>query len=261
MGLFNSIFGGSESSSQPSSVYRRQAPFLGGLWDRAYSASLGMGSGGQQLMASGQQQGGGGGLFGRYNGGRYGGGYGGGRQGTQPIPQQGGGYQQDPLSGLGASLLGQGQGITNQLAMMGQTGNPFAGAQIGQLGEGLGRLFNQQIMPGIQSTFGQSGTLGGDRQALALGQAAEGLGQSFTTGALDLLGNSSQLALQANQAALGGLGGLFNLGNASVFGSLPGLASLLGNPAILGGGSQSSGTPGILGALSGFMPGASGAGG
>ena len=60
---------------------------------------------------------------------------------------------------------------------------------------------------------------------------------------------ASQLALQANQAGLNGLGQVFGAGNAATFGSLPGLASLLGGPTVLGGGGSMNQTNGILGWL------------
>ena len=268
-------FGKSKSKSSQS-VWNQQAPYLQGLYERAYQASLGGGTGGQGIGQGWGRKGTPGWIGGRpdvrgdgipkgadpYAGMRYGpggvgglvgppAGYrdvgfqsgdyqgtggplgGGNYQGTGgPL---GGGYQGgDALQGLGADLTQQGQGFLGNLGMMGQAGNPYAQAQIGQLGQGLGRLFNQQIMPGIQSTFGQAGQLGGSRQALAQGQAAEGLGQAFTGGALDILGNSAQLALQANQAGLGGLGGVFDQGQNAVFGSLPGLAGLLDGPTTLG---------------------------
>jgi len=250
MGIFDSIFGGSKQSSSPSTVWGGQAPFLQGLYQRAYNASLGMGSGGSPIGQGMGQMGAGGPTIGqlrnmspyeRQQAGR-----------TSPGQQYGPGAGQsygDPLAALGGSLTQQGQGMLGQLGMLGQSGNPFAQAQIGQLGQGLGRLFQQQIAPTIQSQFGLGGTLGGSRQALALGQAGEGLGQAFTGGALDILGNSSQLALQANQAGLNGLGQVFGAGNAATFGSLPGLAGLLGNPTVLGGGGNMYQTPGILGGL------------
>ena len=234
-------FGGSASKSKSSqSVWSGQSPFLQGLYQRAYQASLGGGTGGQMIGQRQNIRGDGiapGGQYGRMQPGGPGG-----LMGGMGGPL-GGGYQGgDPLQGLGADLTQQGQGFLGNLGMMGQAGNPYAQAQIGQLGQGLGRLFNQQIMPGIQSTFGQAGQLGGSRQALAQGQAAEGLGQAFTGGALDILGNSSQLALQANQAGLGGLGSVFGQGQNSMFGSLPGLAGLLGDPTVLGKSSSRSGS-------------------
>ena len=225
-------FGGSKSKSSSSeSVWGGQSPYLQGLYQRAYNASFGMGTGfqpGQNIkddgIAPGQGQ------YGRMQPGGPGGLVGGPMQGGQMGGQQWGG---DPLQGLGGNLTQQGQGFLGNLGMMGQAGNPFAQAQIGQLGQGLGRLFNQQIMPGIQSTFGQAGQLGGSRQALAQGQAAEGLGQAFTGGALDILGNSANLALDANQAGLQGLDSVFGQGQNATFGSLPGLAGLLGDPTVL----------------------------
>jgi hypothetical protein len=165
------------------------------------------------------------------------------------------------LGSLGQGAAGQGA-FMGPLAMYSQAGNPFAQAQIGQLGTALGRQFTNTVIPGITSTFGQSGTLGGDRQALALGQAAEGFGNAFTGGALDILGNSAGLAVDAarggalgqlgfGQAGLQGLGDVFGAGNMATFGSLPGLAGLLGGPTVLGGGGSMSQTGGILGALTG----------
>lgn len=252
MGLLSGLFGGSKSSSSPSTVWGTQAPFLQGLYQRAYNGSLGLGTGGPLVgnaAASNPTGGGGrGGLIGP-----WGLPAGGGRRGTQPVPAAGGGATfGDPLSAFGASIAGQGSQMLGNLGMLGQFGNPYVQGQIGQLGQGLGRLYSQQIAPTINSTFAAGGTYGGDRQALALGQAAEGLGQQFTSGALDLLGNSAQLALNANQAGLAGLGSVFQAGNNALFGSLPGLSSLLGGPAILGGGSQTNSSNGVGGVLSGL---------
>lgn len=250
MGLLDSIFGGSSqkssSKTDPATVWGTQSPYLAGLYQRAQNASLGQGSGGygpaqsmyqppiQQQISNGQRA--------------YG--YGGAAHGAMsrqqqqaPAPMQQPGMDgYDPLSGLGQALTGQGMGMLNQLGMLGQIGNPFVQAQIGQLGQGLGRMYQDYIAPTINSQFTGGGSLGGSRQGLALGQAATGLGQQFTTGAIDLLGNSTNTALQANQVGLGGLGNVFGAGNAGVFGSLPGLASLIGNPTVLSGGGSSSGS-------------------
>ncbi len=256
----DSLFGGSSSSGGGSRVFMQQAPYLAGLYNRAWQQSLGggipgfgqqlgAGMGGGMGMGMGMgmsgptmQAGGSGGVpnaSGIY--GRNWEAAGGGRGALPPLPTGA-----DPLGILGGQLLGSGVGMANQLGMLGQVGNPFAMGQIGQLGQGLGRLFSQQIAPTIGRQFAASGTYGGDRQALALGQAGEGIGQTFASGALDILGNSAGLALGANQAGLGSLGGLFGLGNAALFGSLPGLSSLIGGPAILGNASSSSSTGGII---------------
>lgn len=260
MGLMDSLFGGSESSGGGSRIFQQQSPYLSGLYNRAWQASmagglpgfgspLGMGLGAMGA-ATPTVQGGAGYLPSALSNYRR---MKGDPANLPPIPQG-----PDPLGVLGGQLLGSGVGMANQLGMLGQVGNPFAMGQIGQLGAGLGRLFSQQIAPTIGRQFAASGTYGGDRQALALGQAAEGIGQQFTTGALDVLGNSAGLALAANQAGLGSLGGLFGLGNAALFGSLPGLSSLIGAPTILGNTSSSSSSNGIipgLGQLAGGLGG------
>lgn len=252
MGLFSSIFGGSESSSAPSTVWNQQAPFLHGLYNRAWQASLGGGIPGFGGGLTGPQPGTMGGTGGQGPGWMYGAGnkqlpaLAGAGSSWQRLPMPTG---QDPLGLLGGNLLGQGMGMAGQLGMLGQAGNPFAGAQVGQLGQELGNIFQRNVMPGIVSNFSLANSLGGDRMALAMGDAVGQLGQAFRGGALDILGDSSRIALGANQAGLGSLGGLFGLGNAAMFGSLPGLQSLLGNPTVLGGGSSSSATNGILGTL------------
>lgn len=250
MGFLSKVFGGSSqkssSKTDPATVWGTQSPYLAGLYQRATNASLGMGSGGygpaqsmyqppiQQQVETGRR------MFGPRQGSL------GGRLqnmmlSNMPAEQQGmAGY--DPLAGLGQSLAGQGMGMLGQLGMLGQVGNPFVQAQIGQLGQGLGRMYQDYIAPTINSQFAGGGSLGGSRQGLALGQAATGLGQQFATGAIDLLGNSASTALQANQYGLEGLGSVFGAGNAGVFGSLPGLASLIGNPTVLSGGGSSSGS-------------------
>jgi len=262
-GITDTLFGGGGSSSQtrPDQVYGVQSPFLQGLYARAYNASLGQGSGGFGMgggtgPGTGPTQGGQpmrrGGFLDYINQANQGG-----RATTQPVPGGANGGQSfaDPLAAFGGQLANTGAGILGNLAGLSQTGNPFVQAQIGQLGSGLGRLFQQQIMPGIASTFNQANQLGGDRQALALGQASEGLGQAFTSGALDLLGNSTNSAINAGSVGLQNLGNVFGAGNAAVFGSLPGLAGLLGPPTVLGqGGSASMNqSNGVFGSI-GFNP-------
>jgi hypothetical protein len=256
MGLFSSIFGGSKTSGAPGTVWDQQAPFLHGLYNRAWQASLGGGipglgapggglTGPQPGTLSGSAPGAGW-MFGGANSRLPA--LAGAGSSWQRVPMPGAGYQ-DPLGLLGGNLLGQGLGMAGQLGLLGQVGNPFAQAQVGQFGQELGNIFSRNIAPTIASQFGLAGGLGGDRQALALGEAAGRLGEQFRGGALDILGDSARLALGANQAGLGSLGGLFGLGNAALFGSLPGLQSLLGAPTVLGGGSSGTSTPGILGTL------------
>lgn len=164
----------------------------------------------------------------------------------------GGQLARNPQTGaFGQGLVGQGQQLMGgamgqgpfggQLAQFAQAGNPFAMGQIDQLGQGLGRMFQQQIMPGISGAFAGAGGLGGSRHALAAGQAAEGLGQQFQAGAMDILGNSANIAAQAAQGGLGAqmaamtqLPQLYGLGlDAAGFGPLRAFAELLGSPSIL----------------------------
>lgn len=160
---------------------------------------------------------------------------------------------------FGAGLFGQGQQLIggalgggpfgSPLAQFAQAGNPFAQGQIDQLGQGLGRLFQQQIMPGLGGAFAGAGGLGGSRHALAAGQAAEGIGQQFQSGALDILGNSANIAAQAAQGGLGAqmaamtqLPAMYGLGlDAAGMGPLRALAEILGSPSILSEG-RSQGT-------------------
>jgi hypothetical protein len=244
MGLFSSIFGGSKTRSSPSTVWDQQAPFLRGLYNRAWQASLGgsiPGIGAPGGWLTGPQPGT---LFATVPRVL--------RAANGSLPMPGADYQ-DPLGLLGGNLLGQGLGMAGQLGLLGQVGNPFARAQVGQFGQELGNIFQRNILPSITSNFELGNQLGGDRMALAIGEVAGRLGEQFRGGALDILGDSARLALAANQAGLGSLGGLFGLGNAALFGSLPGLQSILGAPTVLGGGSSGRSTPGILGALAGFV--------
>ena len=267
MGLLSKVFGGSSSTTSqkqdPATVWGTQTPYLQGLYQRAQNASLGLGAGGygaQPVQGQGyqppiyqQQRRYGSGPLGHLQ-----------MQRQQPVQQQvaaqpgvgmpGSGMAgEDPLSALGVNLTQQGQGMLGQLGMLGQVGNPFAMGQIGQLGQGLGRLFQQSIAPTINSQFAGGGTLGGSRQALGLGQAAEGIGQSFTSGAMDILGNSANLALQANQAGLGRAGGCVQRWQHGRLRQPAGAGRrLLGGPTVLGGGGTGSGrdsTPdkGLLG--------------
>lgn len=163
-------------------------------------------------------------------------------------------------AGNNPGLLNQGQGMVNQLGMLGQVGNPFVGQQISQLGSQLGSFFQNQINPAIRSDFAGMGQLGSSRQAVAQGLATDSLFRNFTTGATDLLGNSANLALNANTAGLGALGGLQSLGIGGYFGPSAALASILGNPTVLNNTqssqSQSGGIlPGLGQFFGGILPG------
>lgn len=191
---------------------------------------------------------------------------------------------------LGGQLLGAGgQGLTNLGQISGQLqgalpgsqqvgaasqalrqqafgANPQLGEQIGQLGQDIGRQFNQQILPGIQSEAIGAGQLGGGREGVAQGLGIQASQDAFQRGATDLrsadiqrrleaagalgglgLGQQQQTAGQLATAGglnLGGLdqlGNLFNLGLApfqAEFAPLQNLAGIIGDPTVL---SQSQG--------------------
>lgn len=141
----------------------------------------------------------------------------------------------------GPGLLNQGLGMAGQLGLLGQIGNPFVMNQIGQLGNQLGAFWQNQIQSGIRSDFTGLGQLGSSRQAVAEGLATDSLFRNFAAGATDLLGGSSQLALQANMAGLDSLGGLQSLGLGGYFGPMATLAGIYGNPTVLNN-SQSRGS-------------------
>lgn len=133
----------------------------------------------------------------------------------------------------GGGLLGSGLGMAGNLGMLGSIGNPFVMNQIGQLGNQLGSFWQNQIQPGIRSDFTGLGQLGSSRQAVAEGLATDSLFRNFASGAGDLLGQSAQLALGANQAGLESLGGLQSLGLGGYFGPYATLAGIYGNPTVL----------------------------
>ena len=149
-------------------------------------------------------------------------------------------------------LMGAGMGSLGQLGMLGQVGNPFVMGQIGQLGSQLGQFYNEQILPGLSSRFGTAGQSAGNPRQYALALQAGGLlGREFTTGATNLLADSTRQAIGANALIPGQAAALQGLGLNAFLGPYQGLASILGTgPTVLGGGSSQSGS-GLFGSLLG----------
>lgn len=115
-------------------------------------------------------------------------------------------------------------------------GSPWLSGQIKGLGEDIGQFFNQQILPGISNEAGGHGQYGGARQSIGEGMAGQDALRQFQRGATDLRAQD-----YANGPARASQ--LYNLGMApysAQFAPLQQLASLLGNPAVLGGGSSSN---------------------
>ena len=169
------------------------------------------------------------------------------------------GQQQQGLQQFGQQsqdLFQQGQQLIGGL-----TDNPFlsnlqqqAGGnqqlvqqQTNQLGEDLGRFFNEQLVPGIGAIGQQAGQFGQSRGNIGRGLAAQGVTDQFQRGATQLQAADAQRAQQAatagaqffgqgTQAGLQGLQGLQGL-LSSPFGeqlnSLLGLVQGIGDPNVL----------------------------
>ena len=119
--------------------------------------------------------------------------------------------------------------------------------QVSQLGQDLGRTFQQQVLPGIKSDAIGMGGFGGTRQGVAEGMASQGFADAFSRGTTDIYGQNAQQAQQAaiagggllGQGALGamsGLGGLFDLGMGQFtggFSPLMALGGIIGDPTVL----------------------------
>jgi hypothetical protein len=96
------------------------------------------------------------------------------------------------------------QGL-EQLQNFSNTLNPFTQQQIGQLGQNLGDVFRNEILPGIGSGFQGAGQRGSSRQGVAEGLAAQGVLNQFQQGSTQLLNNAYGQAQQAatNLAGIG----------------------------------------------------------
>ena len=175
-------------------------------------------------------------------------------QGQQLFGGQQGGLQ--GLFGLSQGLQGQAQGLIGGLtdnpflqALQAQAGgNPeLVAAQTQQLGSDLGRFFNEQLVPGINSAGQSAGQFGGSRGQIGRGLAAQGVTEQFQRGATGFQQADAARSLQASQfggqlfgqgaqAGLQGLQGIFGLAQAPFnqqFGILGQLASIFGDPTVL----------------------------
>ena len=119
--------------------------------------------------------------------------------------------------------------------------------QIAALEEDAGRLFNEQLLPGITADAVASGTLGGARQGIAEGLAAERVAGEFLRGATALrsadlqsrdraaetLAGTSLAGAQTGLQALPGLFGLAQGGFGAELAPFQALAGILGGPQVL----------------------------
>lgn len=166
---------------------------------------------------------------------------------------------QGAVGGQANALTGQGfQAGTGFLQDRLQGGGEALEGAIQGLGGDIGDFFNQQILPGISSSFAGSGGQN-VRQGLAQGFAGQSALQQFQRGASNLRFQDLQGQQQAAQGLigaqlgqaqgfenlLGSLGGLVNFGLApsqAQFDPASRLAQIIGPPAILGGRRQGSGS-------------------
>lgn len=175
----------------------------------------------------------------------------------------GGGFQQNRHTNVGlrenawqAAQAGRqmgalGQFGMNQLQQFSQMNNPYINQQIGGLAQDAGRLFSEQILPGIGSGFQAAGQRGSSRQGIAEGLAAQGVQDSFAREAGNLRANAYGMQQQA-------AGQLSQLGQQGLFGGYQAMGNLAGqlgqnaalyqqmqmNPFIIG--SQVIGAPTVL---------------
>jgi hypothetical protein len=125
--------------------------------------------------------------------------------------------------------------------------NPVLDEQISGLSTDIGKLFNEQLMPGIRSTAAAGGTLGGGRQGVAEGLATRAAAEQFTKGVTALRANdvnqrdqiAAGIATNSLQSAATGLGALPTLldiserGANQELGVYSTLAGILGGPTTL----------------------------
>lgn len=226
MSLFGKIFGESKNKSQ-SGPPSQQMPFLQNMWQNA------------QNMAQQQSQ-----YFGSPVGGQNLP-----TQTAQGLVNQGQGYQ-TALAGAGSQLA--------PFAQQGYGGLQMAGLQ-DQLQQQLGQSFGQ-----IRDAGQMAGGFGGAGMGIQQNQAIQDAGRTLFQGAggimqSDLMrqqqaaGQMGQQNLIGNQAAASNLSGLYDLGINAPMQSLfqPFVTQGGINQGYNSSSSRGSGTPGVLGAVSG----------
>lgn len=145
-------------------------------------------------------------------------------------------FQQQAMQALG--------GLTDPSAQI--------AAQSASLQQGLGQMWNEQLLPGIESNAIAAGGYGGGRQGVAQAQAAGQLGQAFTQGYGDIVARANQQALAAASAMPGAAQGYMQnqvYPTTAGFDPLARLAAILGSPTVL---QQSQGTSSGSSSSSGF---------
>lgn len=120
--------------------------------------------------------------------------------------------------------------------------------QIGLLQEDIGRLFSEELLPGIESRAISGGALGGGRQGVAQGAAIDSAAAQFTRGATALragdiaardaiaggIADRSLAGSQLGLSALPTLAGIAELGFGAELAPYERLAAILGDKTVLG---------------------------
>lgn len=133
------------------------------------------------------------------------------------------------------------------LAAYATPNNALAKDQLAAMTADIGQQFRESILPGIRSSAGQVGGIGGSREALArgaaAGDAARAIGsaatnlyaQQYATGAQAAAGQTDAM-LSAGQALPGAAASSYNLGMMpfqSAWGPIASLMSAIGGPTVL----------------------------
>jgi len=157
---------------------------------------------------------------------------------------------QQALPGLQNNVVNPALSAFQQI-VSGGGGNPFLEQNIQNQNESLGQTFNESILPGLRrgaTATGGFGASSGARNQLAEGVAGRGLLQAQQGGESQLRGDAFTQQLMAMVQAMGMGGNMFNLGlspSMAAFAPLQAQSGILGNPAILGKGSQEAQSIGL----------------
>lgn len=147
----------------------------------------------------------------------------------------------DFLAGLGGDVG------TDYLTSRLEGADQLTGEQIQLLQEDVGRLFEEELLPGVTSEAIAGGQLGGGRQGVAQQGAIREASEAFRRGAVDIrTRNQAQLdelaagvaardiqGAQVGLAGLPGLAGIVEMGFGAELAPMERLAALLGGPTVL----------------------------
>lgn len=122
------------------------------------------------------------------------------------------------VGGAQGLIGGLGAGQQSLMGLAGGGANPYLDAQFDAASRGLGRQFQQNVLPGIAAQFGAGGRTGSGAHQQALGTAQQQFGTAIGDLGANIYGRAYETdanrRLQAAQALqAGGLGGVGALGD------------------------------------------------